>query len=81
MRNFAAESIVHQRPTMPRRNNRDEQEPRRDSDRQTSSLAALAFVLALVIAGLFLTQTLRRGGQVEDCLMAGRRDCDKLLAR
>jgi len=66
---------------MPRHDNRDDQEPRQDSDRQTRSLAALALVLALVVAGLFLVQTLRRGGQIEDCLMAGRRDCDKLLAR
>ena len=44
-------------------------------NRVTGSIAALALVLALVIAGLFLIQTLRRNAALEDCLMAGRMSC------
>jgi flagellar biogenesis protein FliO len=56
-------------------------DPEHEAARQTRSLAALAFVLALVVAGLFLVQTLRRNAQIEDCLLAGRRDCDRFLTR
>ena len=44
-------------------------------NRVTGSIAALALVLALVVAGLFLIQTLRRNAALEDCLMAGRMSC------
>jgi hypothetical protein len=50
-----------------------------DSERQTRALAALAVVLALAVAALFLVQHLRREGQIEDCLMAGRSNCDALI--
>lgn len=52
---------------------------REDADRRTSGLAAIAVVLLLLIGGLLLTQTLRKKSQLEDCLMAGRRDCDSLV--
>ncbi len=52
-----------------------------DSDRQTRSLAGLAVVLALAVAALFRVQQLRREGQIEDCLMAGRSNCDALIDR
>ena len=52
---------------------RDEQA---DRDRQTSSLAARAVVLALVVASLFLIRTLGTESRVEDCLLAGSRHCD-----
>lgn len=52
-----------------------------DSGRQTRSLAGLAVVLALAVAALFLVQHLRREGQIEDCLMAGRSNCDALIDR
>ena len=52
-----------------------------ESDRQTRSLAALAIVLALAVAALFLVQHLKREGQIEDCLMAGRSNCDALIDR
>lgn len=52
-----------------------------DSERQTRSLAGLAVVLALAVAALFLVQHLRREGQIEDCLMAGRSNCDALIDR
>jgi hypothetical protein len=52
---------------------------REDADRRTSGLAAIVVVLLLLIGGLLLTQTLRKKSQLEDCLMAGRRDCDSLV--
>lgn len=44
-------------------------------NRVTGSIAALALVLALVVAGLFLVQTLRNKATLEDCLMSGRISC------
>ncbi|MBC7800723.1 MAG: hypothetical protein H7Z10_08870 [Gemmatimonadaceae bacterium] len=52
-----------------------------EADRQTRSLAGLAFALVLVVAGLFLIQHLRDKARVEDCLMAGRFDCDAAVTR
>jgi hypothetical protein len=54
---------------------------RRDEQaaRQTRALAGLAIVLALAVAGLFLVQHLKREGDIEDCLMAGRSNCDALI--
>lgn len=52
---------------------------REDADRRTAGLAAIAVVLLLLIGGLALTKTLHRKSQLEDCLMAGHRDCDRLL--
>ena len=57
------------------------QDPHRDDEernRQTRSLAALALVLALAVGALYLVQHLRREGEIEDCLLAGRRNCDAL---
>jgi hypothetical protein len=51
-----------------------------DADRQTATLAGLAIALLLVVVGLFLVQELRAKARVEDCLLAGRRDCDAALA-
>jgi hypothetical protein len=55
-------------------------ENREDAQRQTATLAGIAVVLLLLIAGLFLVHTLRATVRVEDCLMAGRLDCDRLVA-
>ncbi len=46
------------------------------ADRQTGGLAAIAVVLALVVVGLALVHHLRRSGRIEDCMMAGRTNCD-----
>ena len=32
-----------------------------------------------VLGGLLLAQTLRKKSQLEDCLLAGRRDCDQMI--
>lgn len=50
-----------------------------DADRQTAGLAAFAFVLLLLVAGLHLVHTLHKKSIIEDCLMAGRMNCDKLV--
>ena len=64
----------------PRRWLTDEQ-TQSDADRQTAGLAGFAFVLLLLVAGLFLVHTLYQKSKIEDCLMAGRHDCDRLLAK
>jgi uncharacterized membrane protein len=50
-----------------------------EEDRLTASLAGLAVALLVVVAGLFLIQHLRDKARVEDCLMAGRFNCDAVL--
>ncbi len=60
---------------------RDDQSahPRENSTQQegrvTSSLAGLAFVLALVVICFFLVKVLQKQSQLEDCLMSGRTNC------
>ena len=51
------------------------------ADRQTASLAGVAITLLLLIIGLFLVHELHAKSAIEDCLMAGRSDCDLLLTR
>ena len=50
-----------------------------EEDRLTASLAGLAVALLVVVAGLFLIQHLRDKARIEDCLMAGRSNCDAVL--
>ncbi len=50
------------------------------ANRQTASLAGLAFALLLVVVGLFLVHTLRSKATVEDCLLSGRSNCAPLHA-
>lgn len=52
---------------------------RDDSDRQTSGLAGLALLLALVVVGLILVRRLHHISIIEDCLMTGRSNCDVLV--
>jgi hypothetical protein len=49
------------------------------ANRQTASLAGLAFALFLVVIGLFLVHTLRSKTVVEDCLLSGRTNCEVVL--
>ena len=51
-----------------------------EDNRVTQSLAGLAFALTLVVVGLFLIQHLASKARLEDCLLAGRINCDKILA-
>ena len=57
----------------------DPAKDREEADRRTSGLAAIVIVLLLLIGGLLLAKTLHRKSLVEDCLLVGRRDCDRLL--
>ncbi|HUK58494.1 MAG TPA: hypothetical protein VLV50_04625 [Stellaceae bacterium] len=61
----------------------DEKLPRDDEEeenaRETRGLAALAFVLILALAASYLVERLRQEGMIEDCLLAGRSNCDALL--
>ena len=68
--------------TMP--TTRDFHRPESDeacADRQTVSLAGMAVTLALIVACVFLTRQLHQKSAVEDCLMAGRSNCDLVLTR
>ncbi len=55
---------------MDRRNAGDDGEARR-----TAALMGLVVILVLAIAGVILVRALRREAALEDCLMAGRRNC------
>jgi hypothetical protein len=49
------------------------------AERQTASLAGVAVTLLLLVVGLFLVRELHAKSAVEDCLMAGRIQCDWLV--
>jgi len=60
-----------------RRLDRDERDE--EDARETRGLLALAFVLALALVASYLVDQLRKEGIIEDCLLAGRVNCDALL--
>ena len=43
--------------------------------RRRAALAGLIFLLALVLAGLYLAHELRGVSQFQDCVMSGRTNC------
>jgi hypothetical protein len=43
--------------------------------RRTNASMGLIVILLLAIAGVLLVRELREKGQIEDCLMQGRRNC------
>jgi hypothetical protein len=43
--------------------------------RRTNATMGLIVILLLAIAGVWLVRALREEGQIEDCLMQGRRNC------
>jgi hypothetical protein len=43
--------------------------------RRTNATRGLIVILLLAIAGVWLVRELRIKGQIEDCLMQGRRNC------
>lgn len=57
------------------------EDPELAAERQTASLAALAFTLALVVAGLFLVDTLRFRAMQQDCALSGRSGCLMMAVR
>ena len=58
-----------------------EAEAQEEANRQTAGLAGVAIVLLLLVAGLFLVRALHKESAIEDCLMAGRINCDRLVAQ
>jgi len=56
-----------------------DEEAQVQADRQTASLAGVAVTLLLLVLGLFLIRALHAESQLEDCLMAGRINCDVLV--
>jgi hypothetical protein len=46
-----------------------------DAARQTAALMGFIVILLLAIAGVLLVRELRNNANLEDCLMAGRRNC------
>jgi hypothetical protein len=51
------------------------------ADRQTASLAGMAVTLLIVVVCLFLLRELHNKAAVEDCLLAGRNNCDTIVAQ
>ena len=45
------------------------------ADRQTGSLAGLAFTIAIIVASLFVIKQLQASTAMEDCILAGRLSC------
>ena len=60
------------RQSIPGRHAEDSQT---EANRVTASLAGLAFMLVLVVAGLLLMRHMRDQARLEDCLMVGRINC------
>lgn len=55
-------------------------EDQESADRQTASLAGVAITLLLLVIGLFLIRELQAKSAVEDCLLAGRSNCDLMIS-
>ena len=47
--------------------------------RQTGGLVGIVIILLLLIVGLFLVRQLRVDAALQDCLIAGHRNCDVLV--
>lgn len=62
-----------------RRHWSDEPDPQDEANRQTASLAGVAIILLLLVMGLFLFHALYAETSIEDCLLAGRSNCDVLV--
>jgi hypothetical protein len=54
---------------------------REDAERQTASLAGLAVTLLVLVVSVFLTHQLQTKSAIENCLLAGRNNCDILVPR
>ena len=46
-----------------------------EPESRRAALIGLGVILALVVAAYFLVTALQRNAALEDCLMAGRRNC------
>ena len=50
-------------------------EHQEDADSSTAALMGFVIILVLAIAGVVLVREISRTMRIEDCLMAGRRNC------
>lgn len=51
-----------------------------DAERRTAALMGFIVILVLAIAGVVLVRELAKKSNLEDCLMAGRRNCAPIEA-
>ncbi len=51
------------------------------ADRRTTSLAGFAVTLLVLVICFWVTRQLQTKSAIEDCLMAGRLNCDILVPR
>ena len=51
------------------------------ADRRTASLAGLAVTLLVLVICMWVTRQLQAKSAIEDCLMAGRTNCDILVPK
>jgi hypothetical protein len=56
------------------------EEEREGEARRTAALMGFVVILVLAIAGILLVRALDRKGRLEDCLMAGRKNCAPIEA-
>ena len=54
---------------------RRSRENEEDAERRTAALMGFIIILVLAIAGIVLMREISRTTRIEDCLMAGRRNC------
>ena len=59
----------------PRKGRRPDEGGDEDGQPGLINLAALVFVILLVIGGVWLAKVLQRHARLEDCLMSGRTNC------
>jgi hypothetical protein len=71
--------VYDRRPFYNRRYWPDEDAVVQAANRQTSGLVGIVVILLLLIVGLFLVHRLRHTTLIEDCLMAGRTNCDVIV--
>lgn len=57
----------------------DQRDDETAANRRTAGLVGIVVTLLLLIVGLFLVHQLRSSAAVEDCLLAGCRNCDALV--
>lgn len=68
------------RPKPPQREHKpSHDDPEHTPENEWSPWIGLGIAAVLVVVGFLLTVALQRQGRIEDCLMAGRRNCDALL--
>jgi hypothetical protein len=56
------------------------EEEREGEARRTAALMGFIIILLLAIAGIMLVRELDKKGRLEDCLMAGRKNCAPIEA-